>query len=243
MQIAFMINDRFCPPGIVAQIVAEAGHEIVELYPHEGGLLPTDVPDSWDGLIVFGGRVSAYDDEQFPAMPRLTQLISQVHAAQVPYLGICLGAQQLGRALGGPRVKMKTVELGFVPMHLTRDGQRDALLRGINAPPVMQVHEDSFVIPEDGDLLLSGDKVTNQAFRVGASSYGFQCHFEVIEEDLIEWLNALENKPESLWSAEQIEMIRIARDRRAWLLPEAQKFGIEVTRRWLGLAARSTVAA
>ena len=29
MRIAFVINDRFCPAGIVADVVSESGHEIV----------------------------------------------------------------------------------------------------------------------------------------------------------------------------------------------------------------------
>ena len=239
MRIAFVINDRFCPAGIVADAVADAGHAFFELYPHEGEALPEEVPESWDGVVVFGGRMGAYDDAEHPAMPHLTRLIAKAHASGTPFLGVCLGAQQLARALGGPKVTLETAEFGFVPMTVTPQGREDPLLRGLDAPAVMQVHQDSYVIPDGGVHLMSGDDVANQAYRVGPLSYAFQCHFEVTQEDLITWLDALENKYGQSLNAKQAELVRTSRADRATLLPAAQKFGTEVTRRWLELAERA----
>lgn len=239
MRIAFVINDRFCPAGVVGDVVAESGHEIIELYPHEGDPVPTYIPDAWDGLMAFGGRMHAYEDETYPALADVARLIGDAHKAGLPYLGVCLGAQQLARALGEERVQMETGEFGIVPLALTDRGRTDPLLKGLDAPPVMQVHADSFNIPRGGELLVSDEMSAVQAVRVGPTSYGFQCHFEVTEADLTAWLKMLEEECCHLLNAEQTERLRATRAGFRTCLPAAQAFGSEVTRRWLDIAAHT----
>ncbi len=243
MRIAFVINDRFCPAGIVADVVSESGHEIVELNPHEGDPVPADVPDGWDGLVAFGGRMHAYEDETYPALADVARLIGAVHRGGLPYLGICLGAQQLARALGEERLQMESTEFGMAALALTDLGRKDPLLKGLDVPSVMQVHEDSFNIPQGGELLMTGEVAAVQAVRVGPTTYGFQCHFEVTEADLRTWLTRLEEEYGHLLNAEQAEMLRATRTNFRTYLPAAQAFGCEVTRRWLNLAARTRRAA
>ena len=243
MRIAFVINDRLCPAGIVGDVVAEHGHEIVEYYPHEGEPLPPTTPEDWDGLVVLGGKMNAYEDETYPALANIARLVGNAHKSGLPYLGICLGAQLLARALGEGQVQMNSFELGFQPSVHTLRGRSDPLLEGLEIPPVMQMHGDSFSVPPGGELLLTDEMSVVQAIRVGCTSYGFQCHFEVTETDLTLWLNIVANRYGHMLDPEQARILRETRDNSESWLPAAQAFGTEVTRRWLGLAERSAVAA
>ena len=56
--------------------------------------------EGYDGLIVLGGPMSAWDDEHHPHLARETDAIRAALERNVPILGICLGAQLLARALG-----------------------------------------------------------------------------------------------------------------------------------------------
>lgn len=236
MQIAFVINDRFCPAGLVEDVVSELGHEIIALYPHEGDHLPAVIPDTWDGLVAFGGRMHAYQDDTYPALADVARLICSAHKTGLPYLGVCLGAQQLARALGEERMHMDIGEFGMVPMKATDLGRTDPLLKGLDLPPVMQVHEDNFHVPQGAELLLTSGASTVQCVRVGPTTYGFQCHFEVNGADCETWINMLEDEFIHLMNAEQVETLLATRAEFQTRLPAAQVFGRELTRRWLDLA-------
>src|SRR5687768_18467946 len=67
---------------------------------HFGGALP-DL-DGLDGLVSFGGEQEAWD----PALAPEVDLIAEAVARELPFLGICLGAQLLARATGGENVRL-----------------------------------------------------------------------------------------------------------------------------------------
>lgn len=52
-----------------------------------------------DGYVTTGSKASVYDDE--PWIHRFAALTQRIHAAGVPYLGVCFGHQMMGHALGG----------------------------------------------------------------------------------------------------------------------------------------------
>ncbi|MFA5890656.1 MAG: gamma-glutamyl-gamma-aminobutyrate hydrolase family protein [Actinomycetota bacterium] len=55
------------------------------------------------GLVVMGGPASAYSDENFPTRAAELSLIAECLRAEVPILGVCLGAQLLAAAAGARR--------------------------------------------------------------------------------------------------------------------------------------------
>ncbi len=79
-------------------------------------------------------------------------------------------------------------EIGFLPVKATAAGMDDPVLAPF-APEakVFQFHEDACELPEGAELLMEGEDVPVQAFRVGETAYAVQFHFEVTPEIITAW--------------------------------------------------------
>src|ERR1700704_5788106 len=89
-------NNAFSHMGFVGEHVYRRGATVEEVMPQEGDLLPPD-HGPYDGVIVLGGTMDAFDDEKTPFFQPLIQLLGGFHRAKKPILGICLGAQLVAR--------------------------------------------------------------------------------------------------------------------------------------------------
>lgn len=141
------------------------------------GVIPSDL-DNVHGIISLGGSPNVED--QTPWIVREMEFIKAAHEAQLPVIGICLGAQMLAAALGGSVGRMATPEWGMTPVSLTVPGQTETLLAGIPWT-VHQFQSHAFEVtelPPDATLLASSTACKVQAFRSGLRSFGFQYHFE-----------------------------------------------------------------
>lgn len=142
-QILVVMHDSLAPPGLLGHAIVEAGGRYHSYLPHERYASirpgePVDLPaddDGWDGLIVLGGVMHAGDDAGFPHFRPLLDLIRRFDEVDKPVLGICLGAQLVGRAFGEPVRRQGFVERGFAPIQLTADARDDPLLAGLDAAP------------------------------------------------------------------------------------------------------------
>lgn len=241
MRILCIINDVYSPPGTVGDQIVDAGFEMESINPHIGDPLPTKLPSEVCGLIVLGGIMHAFEDDKYPHLAGIARLMTEAHETAVPVLGICLGAQLLARALGHDRVTMPAYEFGFVQLELTDAGRRDALLKGLDVPPIMQGHEDNFELPAGSELLLRGSFCNNQAYRVGRASYGFQCHFEVTEDMIQEWVRqGRDYLADRLGDDPQGFLDNVVADAPV-KSPAAGDFSRQVTSRWLALVKERAV--
>jgi GMP synthase-like glutamine amidotransferase len=145
-----------------------------------GDPVPAEVA-GWDGLVVMGGPVSAASDEGFPSRPTELALLADALRAGVPTLGVCLGAQLLALAGGGPVYSgERGPEIGWSPVSLVAARHDDPLLAGLpDELTVLQWHGDTFGLPPGGQLLASSERYPNQAFRLGDAAWGLQFHLEV----------------------------------------------------------------
>lgn len=140
-----------------------------------------------DLLVVLGGPIGAFDDEQYPFVADEADLVGRRLASQQPILGICLGAQLIARALGAKVYALGTKEIGFGALQLTDDG-RDSVLAALGDTPVLHWHGDQFDIPA-GATRLAGTAVgANQAFSLGDRVLGLQFHLEADTRFLERWL-------------------------------------------------------
>jgi len=176
-------NDPEVPPG---NIIDNLAIPYIIHHPHRDGILPS--PKEIAALIVLGGAMGANDDQRHPFLMDLKQLVREVVAARIPYLGICLGGQLLAAALGAKVVSNRWEELGTLPVSLTAAGEEDHLFSGIAETfTTFQWHHDSFDIPGGAVLLASSALCQHQAFRVGSSAWGLQFHPEVTEAIIRDW--------------------------------------------------------
>lgn len=188
MKLLIIQNSHLAPLGVLADCVAERGGQTKILIPSNQDALPSQ-SDEFNGLIILGGPMHVRDDTYAP-LPAVIHLIHQFSKEQKPILGVCLGAQILARAFGKPVYPHHTFELGFTPLNLIAStASADPLLKNCpEAVHVMEWHVDTFDLPDEAVLLMTGAACKNQAFRIGESIYGFQCHLEVTPAILQNWI-------------------------------------------------------
>jgi GMP synthase (glutamine-hydrolysing) len=183
-QILIIIHQDTSTPGLVGQVLQEAGYGLDIRRPFLGQELPSTM-EHHDAAIIFGGPMSANDDETLPFIQTELNWIPIALESSKPFLGICLGAQMLARVLGA-RVAPhpdKLREIGYFPIMSTLAGQSC-----FSHPMyVYHWHKEGFELPSDAVLLATGQRFFNQAFRYGKSAYGVQFHPEITNKIMERW--------------------------------------------------------
>ena len=236
MRFLVLQNDPASPPGAVAERLAARGAELEVRRVLHGDALPAS-PNGYAGAIVLGGVMSANDDDKYPTLAPMRQLLRGFHTADKPLLGICLGSQVLARCFGA-EVRLHTeYEFGHVPLEFTAAGRQDALLAGLPNPQwIMQSHEDTFDVPDEGVALMTGKDCLNQSFRVGRATYAFQCHFETTPDIIQLWIDEFgPTLRKRLGDRAAAAFERLERDRQGRAAAQ-RAFADAVTDRWAALA-------
>ncbi|GLI20600.1 GMP synthase (glutamine-hydrolyzing) [Xanthobacter flavus] len=177
-----VLHQERSTPGRVGERLKARGFQLDVRRPALGDPLP-DTFARHAGLLVFGGPMSANDESDF--IHAETRLMERALAAELPTLGICLGAQIMARALGGqvaPHAE-GVCEMGYYPLRATEAGA--ALMPWPSH--VYHWHTEGFDVPPGADLLATGTVFPNQAFRAGAA-WGVQFHPEVTREMMVTWI-------------------------------------------------------
>lgn len=149
-----------------------------------------DLPDVTgdDAVLLLGGRASVVDRPDW--MDAELAWIDDLVGREVPTLGLCLGAQLLGAALGGEVARRARPEVGIFPLHRTLPGQEDDLVAGWpDGGALPFVHEDEVIrLPTGADQLLTGSDGPS-LWRRG-SAYACQAHPEAGPDQVRAWLAA-----------------------------------------------------
>jgi GMP synthase-like glutamine amidotransferase len=140
------------------------------------------------GIVVMGGAMGAYEDEQHPWLPAERRLIAEAVEADRPYWGVCLGAQLLAAALGARVAPGPAPELGVMAVTLSEEAADDPVF---GAAPrsfrTLQWHGDTYELPAGATRLARSARYQQQAFALG-SAYGLQFHLEVDSALAATWM-------------------------------------------------------
>jgi len=180
--VLIVLHQESSTPGRVGQVLRDRGYRLDIRRPALGDTLPRTTRDH-AGVVVFGGPMSANDHDAF--IRREIDFIETPLKEGTPFLGICLGAQMLAKAIGG-RVAAHPegqVEIGYYDLAPTEAG-----LRLIDWPEkVYQWHREGFETPAGTEVLAAGHHYEEQAFRVGENAFGIQFHPELTLAMLYRW--------------------------------------------------------
>jgi GMP synthase (glutamine-hydrolysing) len=189
--VLVVLHQENSTPGRVGLAMEQRGYRLDVRRPRFGDPLPKTL-DQHAGAIVFGGPMSANDNEVY--LKDEIDWMAVPLSEGAPLLGLCLGAQLLVRHLGGTvwRHDKGNVEIGWFPLKPTVAGRRL-----FDWPDVVhQFHNEGFDVPRGADLLALGDSDTfpNQAIAYGPSALGIQFHVELTDSMLKRWTSSIGDK-------------------------------------------------
>lgn len=143
---------------------------------------------SADLLIVLGGPIGVYQQEDFPFLATEIDVIRQRLLGGRTVLGICLGAQLMAAALEA-RVFPGTAgkEIGWKELQLTSAGMDSPLAALAKHQAVLHWHGDTFDLPEGAVLLAGTEQYPHQAFGYGDHGLALQFHVEASSRGLERW--------------------------------------------------------
>jgi GMP synthase-like glutamine amidotransferase len=175
-------------PGVFRDFFAADGIQWDAVELDEGEAIPS--LDGYDALWVMGGPMDVWEETEHPWLKAEKAAIrAWVKELAKPYMGLCLGHQLLGAALGGKVGKMEKAEVGILDINLTAAGRADPLFAGIETPvQALQWHGAAVLEAPDGAVILADSPVcANQAMRIGDLAYGLQYHTELTTKTVGEW--------------------------------------------------------
>ena len=180
MKIHIVRHESFEAPAAIEAWGIAYDHEMTNTHLYKGEKLPEDI--NFDFLVVMGGPQSpattVAECPYFDAQKEIALIKKSVDAGKF-VLGVCLGAQLIGEALGAKFDHSPNKEIGVFEVTLTEEGKSDPMLAGFPEKfPVGHWHGDMPGLTPESVLLAYSAGCPRQIVRYTPRVYGFQCYFE-----------------------------------------------------------------
>ena len=159
-------------------------------------------PDLRDvaGVVMFGSSFNVEHADEQPFIHAMRSATLDAIDAGVPFLGLCFGAQVLAWSLGATVRKAPVREIGYVPLRPLPPVRNDPVLGHYTAGDLgFQWHMDTFDLPAEAELLIGGEAVPHQAYRVGNAAWATQFHLEIDEQEIELWIDDVADTLERDW--------------------------------------------
>ena len=173
--------------GSFQPILEDMGYDVIyqDAWTVDFASLDAHAPDL---LIVLGGPIGVYQNEEYPFLTGEIALLEKRLTADLPTLGVCLGSQLMARALGALVYPAAVKEIGWSPLVLSKAGTESCLCEfAPELTPVLHWHGDTFDLPRGATHLASTADCRNQAFSWGRNGLALQFHSEVTQQGLESW--------------------------------------------------------
>jgi GMP synthase (glutamine-hydrolysing) len=185
MHVHFIVHESFEAPGAYEHWVRSRGCTSGYSRVYAGEPLPQSA-QGVDLLVVLGGpqnpQTTSGECPYFDAAAE-RRLILQCVAGSRAVVGVCLGAQLLGEALGARHEHSPETEIGSFPITLTAAGQGNSKLAHLgDSLEVGHWHTDMPGLTEGAAILAYSEGCPRQIVEYGDLLYGFQCHMELTLE-------------------------------------------------------------
>ncbi|HBW93329.1 MAG TPA: glutamine amidotransferase [Enterobacter asburiae] len=185
MHIHFIIHEYFEAPGAYEVWGENRGCSMSYSRVYQGDPLPEDL-QSTDLLIIMGGPQSPATTLQecpwFDAQAEM-RLIGRAIEAGKTVIGVCLGSQLIGEALGAAFCHSPEKEIGKFPVRLTDAGKANPLFEDFGHElNVGHWHNDMPGLTPQAKVLAYSEGCPRQIVQYGERVYGFQCHMELTPE-------------------------------------------------------------
>jgi GMP synthase (glutamine-hydrolysing) len=135
-----------------------------------------------DLLVVMGGPMGIFDDENHPWLREERKFIKQTINSGSKVLGICLGSQFIAKALGAKVYPGKEKEIGF--FGLQNKNNHPITKKLPDFFEVFHWHGDTFETPKSAVNLFSSELTENQGFIYDNRVIALQFHLEVGKKEI-----------------------------------------------------------
>ncbi len=184
MKVHFIQQDAWVLPGEYLAWAERHGYEVTITKCWEYAPVPERVDA--DMLVVLGGHqcpATTKEECGYFDAEREKALIRRYVDAGRMIVGVCLGAQLVGEALGAPYAHSPETEIGPVAARLTPEGKGDPFFAAFGDVFLAGAwHNDMPGLTEDGAIVAESDGCPRQIVRYGKYVYGFQTHMEFTHE-------------------------------------------------------------
>ncbi len=193
---------------IVIQNIERETAGLFELFAIERGLTvsvvhaylnePIPLPNCDYIYLILGGPMGVSDlsDPAYSWLNDEVALIQKLISEEIPYIGVCLGAQLLAFAAGGTvtplldlKAKKPITEIGWSKINVINRTIDPLLFFKIDEYfDAFQWHSDRIVLPSSSDLLGTSAMCREQIFKIRKKAIGLQFHLEVTRSDIERWI-------------------------------------------------------
>lgn len=201
MQVHFVVHESFEAPGAFETWAKSRGHSIAYSRVYLGDALP-QTADGIDLLIVLGGPQSpATTLAECPHFDAAAEkaLIARCVQGGKAVVGVCLGSQLIGEALGAEFGHSPEKEIGKFPIAMTEEGLRNPKFSHFGSGlEVGHWHNDMPGLTPKAQILAYSAGCPRQIVEYSNLVYGFQCHMEFTPEVIELLIKAAEQEFPSL---------------------------------------------
>lgn len=178
MRLHYLQHVPFENPGSILTWAEKNGYELTntQLYKND----PFPKQQDFDWLVIMGGPMNIYDEENHPWLAEEKGFIREAIAAGKVVIGICLGGQLLAEVIGGKVTQNLYKEIGWFPIRLSEEARSSPLFAFLPQNPVVfQWHGDTFsILPKEAICIAESTACKHQAFIYRRRVFGFQYHLE-----------------------------------------------------------------